>query len=786
MSDYSDRQAIELAKLENATGIIHDFANGPVDATVPTESGEVPTLANLVRQFTVAASGRRGYLTKADLDADLSPDAGFIAEVTNDPVFELNRQYVKVGASGTGSWLATTDRLIGVDRIIASASQLSTLGSSTYMRVHALGYNAPGDGGDAFYWCDTQDTVSPEDKGAVWLGPHGERWKLEMGPTIKGESFGVLPTAADIAVPLANAIKQASGRTLLMRRGTYALGSAIYSYVDNFSGSATIDFNGSRIEFSGIRTAGTEYDWYWGVLGFYGKPSGQVATTTLTAAVTRGASAWPLASVTGLTVGSYYVVTTNPTAAKFADHIVDKMARVAYIDAAAKTVDLDFIVGFDMPEGLDVSFTEIVPMRDVTVKNLTIEYTRAYQSPNGTDLDKQQAHSGIAFRYAVNCQTENFEYVRNPKQAVHHTYTIGCAARAITMTDPIETNSGGYCVQFERSHSGHVVDLLSWRERHVLDVTASSNIRAEKCRAYRTANASFTTHGAYEHDLTYDSCEGHFQLAGSGPDFGQCTRGVTVRNHTGSILNIQFASDVSITDSVFLSLANLNADGLVLKNVDFKKDMVFVQNSNIGTRENIVENCRLWFGGVPAFAGVTTKVTFRNCSTPNGIPAVTFDSRAVLVFEDCNVASVSAADSPVNCNLASLIIRGGSWKGTNLYFTGSADQYVEIGPVAVNQYNRPSDLAFLNIAKPGGTLRLAWRGGVSDTKGARHITAMTTGATLKVSIDQVTLKSGSIRIDQAAIGAGGWLRFHSNVYEAVTKAVPAAAANVVYNGEITL
>lgn len=49
-------------------------------------------------------AGTIGYLTKADMDADLAHPAGTIAFVTNDPVDTKNVPWIKIGAAGSGSW----------------------------------------------------------------------------------------------------------------------------------------------------------------------------------------------------------------------------------------------------------------------------------------------------------------------------------------------------------------------------------------------------------------------------------------------------------------------------------------------------------------------------------------------------------------------------------------------------------------------------------------------------------------------------------------------------------
>lgn len=68
-------------------------------------SGQLSNLSNLTSLLTLA--GGKWWLTKADLDADLSADAGMPGLVYADPDPANNGIYVKVGAATTGSWTAT-------------------------------------------------------------------------------------------------------------------------------------------------------------------------------------------------------------------------------------------------------------------------------------------------------------------------------------------------------------------------------------------------------------------------------------------------------------------------------------------------------------------------------------------------------------------------------------------------------------------------------------------------------------------------------------------------------
>ena len=76
-----------------------------VNGNVTVLQGKVATIEGKVAVLEQSqANGHKGYATRALLYADLTPAANTLAEVTNDPDTTLNGAYIKVGATGTGSW----------------------------------------------------------------------------------------------------------------------------------------------------------------------------------------------------------------------------------------------------------------------------------------------------------------------------------------------------------------------------------------------------------------------------------------------------------------------------------------------------------------------------------------------------------------------------------------------------------------------------------------------------------------------------------------------------------
>jgi hypothetical protein len=100
-----------LAKVAT-TGDYADLSNTPSALAVGTTAGTVA--AGNDSRFQALASGVLGYATVSAMNADLAHAAGTIAQVTNDSSIALNGSYIKVGASGSGSWTQAVDRTVAL------------------------------------------------------------------------------------------------------------------------------------------------------------------------------------------------------------------------------------------------------------------------------------------------------------------------------------------------------------------------------------------------------------------------------------------------------------------------------------------------------------------------------------------------------------------------------------------------------------------------------------------------------------------------------------------------
>lgn len=82
--------------------------------------------ANLAEQARLLGANV-GFATKSDMDASLAHPAGTLALVTNDATAANNGTYRKTGASGSGSWVQSADRVTGLEGRVGAVEETAVL-----------------------------------------------------------------------------------------------------------------------------------------------------------------------------------------------------------------------------------------------------------------------------------------------------------------------------------------------------------------------------------------------------------------------------------------------------------------------------------------------------------------------------------------------------------------------------------------------------------------------------------------------------------------------------------
>lgn len=589
------------------------------------------------------------------------------------------------------------------------------------------------------------------------------------------------PTVSQITQAIRDAIIAASGGGKVIASGSYSVNPMIF-YNDEVN-NVEIDFLGSDVRCVGPRTLGTVDDWEYGVLSFFGSQSGISQTLTFSSIQLARTTTWQVTDSSAFSVGDYWEVEINPSnTTDFSNKLVWRLLMVTKI-INSTTVGFDYQRAFDIPSGTEVVYRKINPIKGISVKNLNnLIYDRSYTT--GSDPDRLEASSGVTFYYAVNCSIDKLQYVRNPKQAAHFELSNNCHAKEVKMLSPVEFEQGGYCVQFEKSTNWSVTSCKSAKDRHLFDATASSNGIVEDCDGWETSNATFTTHGTYEHDIVYERNKGHFQLAGSGPAFGETALNITVRDHVGTIYrgvapNIR---DISIYDSTFNSTMDATLDGLFLQNVTTKNNCRFTAGGNYSQRKNMAINCSLNVGA--AFMNASGKELLMvggKILNPRRNTDVLVAGG--ITSQDTDWLSTSTSNSPVTVQMEKLHIYGGIVSGVPFVFAGGLNQSIVINPSVIDKGSMTNAVSLVRLQKPSANINLTYSP-IKSLNTDRHITAIDTenDAVTTINIANTEFVGGSIRVDAGALN-GGFVSRLNPKYNGCTVQYPAPSLTTYSIGE---
>lgn len=619
----------------------------------------------------------------------------------------------------------------------------------------------------------------------------------------------------DVSGSILAAILASSGKRLVFEPATaYPVDNLVVVYASQVS-NCEIDLRRQKILWRGDRktdgTQGGQYDWNWGVLSFKGEVISTVSAT-LSALLPDGSNTITLPGH-ALAVGDHaFVKITDPGAAgstllKF--KLFSRHCRV--VSVAGNDVTFDFRTAFDMPSGAPVSVSKLRPMVGITVKNPNIEDVSAY--PYGgatTDEQKWKGASGIVFEYAAFCHSFGGKFKGIPKVSLEGQACYGCSFGNSDLDTPKETVSGGYLCKFEDSLYCFAKGLRPNNERHVIDFTASSNCVVEQSGSWKTANASFVTHGTYEHDITWRDCWGYMSMAGSGPDFGQKNRRMRVEHHNGSNLNIastgQSVYDSVFEDCEFSSVSYLNLDGNTYERCKFSNLTTLQQNGAFSGKKTVFKQTYLhqvqspfipasatsdleFNGGIIyclAAADIlgTGKVLFSKVDfSTAGSPA--FSGARLTVdggtFELRGAATIIACTLPYLAFINSAVVKAG------FSYAGSSGSHEIVLDSSTFDLIGKTTSATFSIAKTGGTVDLrASNNGFDRTGGTdRHLTAITPGASIRITDIGNTYKGGSIRVDAAAL-SGGSLIHTNNTTVGTVLTLPVSTTNVANANNLAL
>lgn len=597
-------------------------------------------------------------------------------------------------------------------------------------------------------------------------------------------------------------------------------GSLMVFGPDDLPDGVTIDFRGQKINWTGTRlTDGSQGDQFatnWGVFTFRGTEGASFSVTT-SGALSAPMPFLPAPVSHTLQVGDCVLIQTlapgvSEGAAEFKDRVINRTAQLSRISGGNLYFDNRF--WFGLPSGTKITYTQLSPMRNIHLLN--VEYTDA------SAYDIVNKNNGASFVVLEACEDSTALGI-NATGVPEHVVSV-VRSRAIKASgyanDPKETVQGGYFTQIVQSSRIHFEDARGRNERHIVDITASAYVSVERSGSFATNNATFTTHGAYEHDLSYNNCYGYMSFSNSGVIFGSSTRRVTVDNQDGTNLNFgQFAhqglSDATFRNCTFPSESYISLDGVQFENCEFGT-VRLAQNSSRSKLPNVFANTSLTLHPEAlnaATVGVavpvsTAKVKLDNCATTFVTPPTISGGRPEFSGGQLNWSGSPTVTVPIRFTNGATVVNGttsgavslsvqsditvddSELRGFGLRFDGIGVQRADLVNARIGFPTPGVTGSALEVTKSAGSLKLSAVGGSYDrgTPASRILTAITSGAILQMTFNGATLINGDVRVEPGLFTAGKNAFVYTGITEdAVTKtAFPAAGAHVAITSVIAV
>ncbi|KJL48339.1 hypothetical protein RS84_01098 [Microbacterium hydrocarbonoxydans] len=612
--------------------------------------------------------------------------------------------------------------------IAKSVSDLSGLRAREGEVAVVAGYRVPGDAGLLAY-VGAGESDAAANGGTVIAGRAGTKWLLQHDGTVDFRVFGIMgaDTPADDALDamvVDPRIMRIQGSTdlLFQRRHRFTR-----SHLE-------IDFGGHLITTDGIEE-NTHDNPFGAVMFFSGVSLDVVVEHELAEAWPELTDAVAVPDATKFPVDTWWALQCDSVAGGGADEReIQRFVQVTQqIDG--QHIRINYLNGWPLDKGRRLTWRQMDPVAGVRISDMRFLGAGPFDGPSDGSLPDSRERTGshpIAFEYAIHCDVADVHASRTWWPVVMRRWNTHFSTERCSIENPptVFYGGAGYLTQQIYSLYGRVSDCTSSNARHLNDLTASAYCIVENCHGDGDDQGGnpFTTHGQYEHDLTFIGCSGLMDIANSGAQWGTSAKRITVRDHVCS----WFVAGTKISDltlenvrvigrSTFDPQATMtvNADGAQLRGCTAGL-LAIGQRSARSSRPTTIEDCTFALpkDQVLIQTPVTAPVSFVRC-TITGIDGMKARGAGPVEFLDCRLSG-PATGAPAELGASRVAIRGGSVRDVLLTATAVRDQIIVVEGVELGTDRDAGAL----LSRAAGAGVVTWRlSGVSSTaeKGAAHL-----------------------------------------------------------------
>ena len=655
----------------------------------------------------------------------------------------------------------------------------------------AAGYRTPGDAGRLIYR-GASAKGTKVNGGTVVPGKNGTVWVLQHDGTLDFRVFGIdgPGRAAD------DALDAMVGDPTVERIEAHTDLNFVRRHVFTRS-RIELDFGGHLITTEGI-AANSHDNPFGAVLFFTGTPEGAAVQYALAEAWPELTDAVSVPDASVFPVDSWWAVQCAPVAGGGGDEReLQRFVRVTQ-QLDATHIRVDYLNGWPLEAGRSLSWRKVAPVERVRVRNMRFVGSGPYTGPTDGSLPDARELTGshpTAFEYAVHCDVSDIHATHTWWPVVMRRWNTHFVTERCSIENPptVFYGGAGYLTQQIYCLYGHVRDCTSSNARHLNDLTASAYCMVENCHGDGDDQGGnpFTTHGQYEHDLTFIGCSGLMDIANSGAQWGTSAKRITVRDHVCS----WFVAGTKITDltlenvrvigrSTFDPQATLtiNADGAQLRGCTAGLFAVG-QRSARSTRPTVIEDCTFSLpkGQVLVQTPVTATVSFVRCRI-DGIDGTVARGSGAVRFHDCDLSGPAKGD-PFQLAGAEVTVRGGTLTGVALVATAAKDQVVTVDGARLSTDRTGG----ATLSRAAGAGVVTWRiDGVTSSAptGTPHL-AIESGVN-HARIVGSQFGGGRIQLPDAGFAAPSTLLYDAAIERGVERTVPEQTKRIIVGDSIVV
>lgn len=609
-----------------------------------------------------------------------------------------------------------------------SVSDLSRLRARDGEVAIVAGYRTPGDAGLLVY-AGVGDADVEGNGGTVIAGKRGTAWMLQHDGTVDFRVFGI--TGPEVAADDALAAMVNDPRITRIQGSTDLLFQRRHLFTRSH---LEIDFGGHVITTEGIE-ANTHDNPFGAVMFFTGVSRDVTVEHALAEAWPELTDAVAVPDASKFPVDTWWAVQCDAVAGGGADEReIQRFVRVTQqIDG--NHIRIDYLNGWPLDKGRKLIWRQVDPVEGVRISNMRFLGAGPFDGPTDGSFPDAREFTGshpIAFEYAIHCDVADVHASRTWWPVIMRRWNTHFTTERCSVENPptVFYGGAGYLTQQIYCLYGRVSDCTSSNARHLNDLTASAYCIVENCHGDGDDQGGnpFTTHGQYEHDLTFIGCSGLMDIANSGAQWGTAAKRITVRDHVCSwfvagtkISDLTLENVRVIARSTFDPQATMtiNADGAQLRGCTAGL-LAIGQRSARSSRPTSIEDCTFALpkDQVLIQTPVTVPVSFVRC-TITGIDGMKARGAGAVEFVDCRLSG-PATGSPAELGASRVTIRGGTVRDVLLTATAVRDQAIAVDGVELSTERTEGAM----LSRSAGAGVVTWRlSGLTSTveKGATHV-----------------------------------------------------------------